>query len=280
MRTPPPLAYRLLLGQALRAHRERAGLDAGDVAKELGWYARKVAFVEGGHRVLALTETERLAELYSLSPPERDHVLMLAAEARRRDRETRPVAVWAQAYVAVEAAATRLRVFYEELIPGFIQSERYARAVLSTAVIPAAGGIDSAVAKRLARAAHVMGENAPQVILVLGEAALHRRVGGTGGLRQQLDTLRHFAQLDHVTLKVLPFDAGAHAPIGTSFTLLDVGDPSATFAFTETMVDGEWHDSATYTQHFAVAFERVFAAALTPAKSESLLAGRIRELEE
>ncbi|AUS77525.1 XRE family transcriptional regulator [Actinoalloteichus sp. AHMU CJ021] len=280
MRTPPPLAYRLLLGQALRAHRERAGLDAGDVAKELGWYARKVAFVEGGHRVLALTETERLAELYSLSPSERDHVLMLAAEARRRDRETRPVAVWAQAYVAVEAAATRLRVFYEELIPGFIQSERYARAVLSTAVLPAAGGIDSAVAKRLARAAHVMGENAPQVSLVLGEAALHRRVGGTGGLRQQLDTLRHFAQLDHVTLKVLPFDAGEHTPIGTSFTLLDVGEPSATFAFTETMVDGEWHDSATYTQYFAVAFERVFTAALTPAESESLLAGRIRELEE
>ncbi|MCP2331401.1 helix-turn-helix domain-containing protein [Actinoalloteichus caeruleus] len=277
---PPPLAYRLLLGQALRAHRERAGLEPNDVAKALGWYQRKVGFVESGHRKIAMAEAERLSELFQLSPAERERVLNLASEARRRDMVTPPVAGWALEYVAVEAAATQVRVFQEELIPGFIQTASYARAILSTALVPARDGVEAAVTARLTRQQRITGPDAPNVHLLLGEAALRRLVGGPKVMREQLRTLSEFAEADHVTLQVLPFVAGEYAALGTSFMLLDVGEPCATFALTETLVDGEWYDGPPYLERFTAAFERVASASLDVEDSHALLLQVRDEIKE
>lgn len=278
MGSTPPLAYRLVLGQLLRTYRERAGLEAAAVADKLGWYLRKVNLVETGQRKLVATEVERLIELYQLTDEEIRKVLELAREARKRDTVTPPVAEWAQTYVAMEVAAHELRVFHEELLPGFAQTEEYARALLSQGILPMERGVEDAVARRLARQRHIMEPDGPRVTLVLGEAALHREVGGAKVMRRQIEFLREFAMLPNVALRVLPFRAGAHTALGSSFFLLYVGEPTTTFAYTETFVDGQWYDRPPYTEHYAIAFDRVHRAALPEAETLDLLERVIDEM--
>ncbi|MCP2260011.1 Helix-turn-helix domain-containing protein [Streptoalloteichus tenebrarius] len=276
--SPPPLAYRLLLGALLRTLRERTGMTPAEVAERLGWYVRKVNLVETGQRKVVLTEIDRLIELYKVSDEEEQRVRDLGREARKRDTASTPVAEWAQIYVAMESAARELRVYHEELLPGFAQTEEYAREILSHGFLPPKRGVDDAVLRRLERQQHITGPDAPTVAMVLAESALRREVGGREIMRRQVQFLRNLAVLPHISLRVLPNSAGAHAGLGTSFNLLYVGEPATTFAYAESLTDGQWYDRAPHTESYTIAFDRVFRAALPEDDTLTLLDQVINDL--
>jgi hypothetical protein len=96
---------------------------------------------------------------------------------------------------------------------------------LHTAVMVAPADVDKVVEARMRRRALLERADPPRVHLVLGEAALHRQVGGPKVLAEQLDYLATVARLPHVTMQVLPFSSGEHAALGLGFTLLtlDIG---------------------------------------------------------
>ncbi|MFI0469890.1 MULTISPECIES: helix-turn-helix domain-containing protein [Saccharopolyspora] len=275
--SPPPLAYRLVLGQSLRTYRERVGLDANTVADKLGWYSRKVNLVETGQRKLVATEVDRLLELYELSEAEQQYVQGLAREARKRDTATPPIAEWAQTYVAVEVAAQELKVFHEELLPGFVQTREYARALLSQGILQPERGVEDAVERRMTRQEHLIGLDAPRVTLILGEAAVRREVGGRRVLLEQLRFLKTFAELPHVSLRVLPFSSGAHTALGNSFSLLYVGDPVVTFAYAETFIDGQWYDRQQHTEKYAIAFDQAHRTSIAERETLTFLDRLIEE---
>ncbi len=114
--------------------------------------------------------------------------------------------------------------------------------------------------------------------MVLGEAALHRPVGGAAAHREQLSHLRKVAELPRVTLQVLPFDAGEYGVLGMDFTILELADPELSMVYVEALTDGLYHDAAPHTESYRVVFTKAQVAAANERESARMLEARIRDL--
>jgi hypothetical protein len=278
---PSPLARRIELGALLRNYRSRAGLDAAEIAKALGWsYVQKVGLVEGGKRTLAPTEVSALADLFELNTTERAHVSELAAEARKRDQGPAFVADWAQTYIALEGAASHLKLFTEELVPGLLQTEEYARTVLTEGLTLTPDEIELAVERRSERQIQLTAPGAPRLTAVISESSLCRLVGSPTIMMHQLEHIAKVASLPNVALHVLPFKAGAHLALGTSFTLLHLGDPAVTFVYVEELTDSDFYDRPPHTEVYTLAFDRAHRSALSQTDTSDLLNVFIQELKQ
>ncbi|MBB5954154.1 hypothetical protein FHS29_000724 [Saccharothrix tamanrassetensis] len=265
---PPPLARRIELGALLRTYRERAGVEPSDVADALGWsYVQKVGLVESGKRKLAAVELTVLAELLNLDADERAKVVELGKVARKRDPGPAFVADWAQTYVALETAAEHIKVFAEELLPGLVQTEDYARALLAQGVALQPDQVEAAVRQRTDRQRRLVEPGGPRLTVVLSESGLRRQVGDREVMRGQLTHLRQLASRRNVSIQLLPFESGAHLALGTRFTLIHIGDPVVTFAYVEALTDSEIYDRPPHTEVYTLAFDRAQRAALSQAKS-------------
>ncbi|PKW13014.1 helix-turn-helix domain-containing protein [Saccharopolyspora spinosa] len=269
---PPPLARRIELGALLRTYRERASLEVGEVAEALGWsYVQKVGLMESGKRKLAPLELNALLDLYKLSAHERERVIALGKEARKRDTGPAFVADWAQTYVALESAASHLKLYREELVPGLLQTEEYARTILEEGDALTAREIDRAVARRAQRQERLAESDAPRVTVVLSESVLRRAVGRAAVMRGQIDYIHKLANLPNFDVRILPFSVGAHLALGTSFTLLHLGDPMVTFAYVEALTDSDFFDGPPHTEFYTLAFDRAQRASLSSAESLGML---------
>jgi uncharacterized protein DUF5753/helix-turn-helix protein len=269
---PPPLARRIELGALLRTFRERAGLEVGEVAEALGWsYVQKVGLMESGKRKLAPMEVNALLDLYKLSPGERERVASLGKEARKRDGGPAFVADWAQTYVALESAASHLKFYAEELLPGLLQTEAYTRTILAEGGALTPREIDRAVSRRIERQGRLAEPDGPRVTVVLSESILRRVAGGPAVMRGQIDYIRKLANLPNFAVHILPFSAGAHLALGTSFTLLHLGDPMVTFAYIEALTDSDFLDRPPHTEVYTLAFDRAHRAALSLSESFEML---------
>ncbi len=262
---------RFELGEMLKRAREKAGLKPRAVENELRWYAGKTSRVEAGTRVPVPAEIDRLAELYRLGKGDRETLHLLADAARKRESPSR-VADFAQTYVTLERAATEIRYYDAELVFGLLQSERYARAVLANS---RSQHVEERTADRVARQAILKRENPPDVRVILGEAALHRMVGGEEGLREQVTELLAKGRLPNVAIRVLPFAAGAHRALGVGFTFLRLATPAITRVYIEGLTDATYihepDETAVYEQDFA----ELWAMALDERRSASILRRRI-----
>lgn len=278
---PSPLARRIELGTLLRTYRTRARLDVSEVAQALGWsYVQKVGLVEGGKRTLAPAEITALADLFDLNETERITVAELAAQARKRDPGSAFVADWAQTYVALEGAASHLKLFAEELVPGLLQTEDYARAVLTEGLALTPPEIELAVERRWERQRRLTGPDAPRLTAVLSESCLRRLVGGAAIMRHQVEHIALIASRPNVALHVLPFQAGAHLALGTSFTLIHLGDPAVTFSYVEALTDSDFYDRPPHTEVYTLAFDRAQRAALPQMETTNLLNHITQELKQ
>jgi hypothetical protein len=272
MANPPPLARRIELGALLRKYRDRANLDVAEVAEALGWsYVQKVGLVESGKRKLVATEVTALADLLKLTPVERAKVVELGKEARKRDPGPAFAADYAQTYLACEAAASHLKLYAEELLTGSLQTPDYARVILEQGGILAPDEIDMAIAQRSERQRNLTDPESPRASIVLSESSLRRMVGGLAVMRGQVDYIRTLSDLPNVTVQLLPFASGAHLALGTSFSLIHIGDPVVTFVYVESLADADFHDRPPHTEVYILAFDRAQRAALSPDDSVTLL---------
>jgi Domain of unknown function (DUF5753) len=107
-----------------------------------------------------------------------------------------------------------------------MQTAEYARALMCAVPTPRTDEeLDNEVAARMSRQHRLTSaENPLELVAVIDEAALHRPVGGQHVLRLQLEHLTALAELDTVTLHVLPFAAGAHAALASEFNILHFGE--------------------------------------------------------
>jgi hypothetical protein len=185
---------------------------------------------------------------------------------------------WAQTYVELEQGADEIKFYDGELIPGLLQTERYAREILSMSLITPPEQAFEAAADRSRRQERLAGGNPPKVWVVLGEAILYRMVGDRSVLREELEFLFDLAGRRHVTFQILPFSAGAHAALGTSFQVLDFLDPPVTFAYLEGLTDADYLDGPPETDLYTLAFSKAVAAAADENESRRMLDRRIKEL--
>ena len=274
---PSPTVRRKRLGIELRRLREQARLSCETVGQRLDCSGTRISRLETGRISVRPGDVRELLAVYGVTGDRADTLVELAREARRKGWWHRfgPVTPsWLEPYLGLEAEAARLRDFQSMVLPGLLQTEDYARAILRAA--PGAGpgdDVDQQVALRMERQTVLDGSAPPELCLVLSEGALRVEVGGPGVMRAQLGRLAEVAGRGTVTLQVLPAGAAAHVHPISPFTILDFADPAdPPVVYTEHLTGSLVLEDPDEVRLYRMVFDRLRAEALDPGQSIDLIA--------
>jgi transcriptional regulator with XRE-family HTH domain len=270
-RAVSPTVRRRELGARLRELRVRADLTADETAGRLLVSPAKISRIETGVRGVSLRDVRDLCEIYGADQTERDHLAELARESKQRSW-------WQQydlpygTYIGLEAAASSIHDYECSIVPALLQTETYARAVTDGVLYDAAPDVAAQrVEARLTRQHVLTQEPQPQLWVVLDEAALHRVVGGPAVMREQLEALTERAALPNVTVQVIPFEAGAHPGMDSTFTLLHLEEEVNDVVYIEGLVGNLYQETPIDLERYRRAFDQLRAIALSPKDSLALI---------
>jgi len=284
-RPESPTVRRLMLGIRLRKLRTHAGIAADDAARHIARTDSTISRMETGQSSVPARVLERLLELYGATSEETEELTVLASQARQRGwwhRYGDVLPPGFEMYVGLEAEATELRGYSSEGIPGLLQTEAYARAVLLAEPRPPSDDkIEGRVAARLGRQSILTADDPTHLWVVLNEAALRRLVGGTDVMREQLEALVETANLRNVTLQVMPFARGAHPAMDGAFMILsiDLGEAAASeYAYVEHRAGSLLMDKVAELDTYKLAFDHLCAEALDSDKSVAFIEKAIKDL--
>lgn len=275
--TPSPTVRRKRLGSELRRLREQAGLTCEEVGQRLECSGTRISRIETGRINVRPGDVHEMLDIYGVTGGEAASLVQLAREARRKGwwhTYGRVLPPWFEAYIGLESEAVRLRDFQPLVMPGLLQTEDYARAVLRAA--PSAGraeDIDQQVALRMDRQAVLGQANPPDLRVVLSESVLRAQVGGLAIMRAQLSRLINLAERATVTLQVLPFTAPAHVHPISPFTILEfaeAADPAVVYL--EHLTGNLFLENEDDVRRYAAVFDRLRAEALDTGPSAELIA--------
>ncbi|MFI9511434.1 helix-turn-helix domain-containing protein [Nocardia sp. NPDC052566] len=203
------------LGRHLRDLRNRARMTTRMAAQQLEWSEAKIWRIETGQTSLRSLDVEAMCKIYGAPTDLVEPLTALARETKARGWWTAYSDVIGEGfdvYIGLEEAATRLSTYENELIPGLLQTESYARA-LFTAARPgiAEDELERRVALRIARQTLVTrGDSPVQLDVVISEPVLWHRIGGTAVAADQLDRLRELSELPNVRIQLVPAESGYH----------------------------------------------------------------------
>lgn len=278
---PNPTLLRRQIGKRLRALRENRGLDRDAVAEYLRCQLPKVSKFENGKLALTTAELRLLALFFQLPPDETEELLDAGQEARRHGWWTtfgRAVPDWLRDYVGLESDATAIENYESELIHGLLQTEGYARAVIRAWYTDVSEDeIDRGVKLRLTRQEHLAAK-APTYRAVINESAIRRMVGGAETMAAQLDHLLDMSGRPNVCLQVLPFAAGAHSAMGSSFTLLGLPEADPV-VYLEDLTTGLYLEKEGDVERYKLVFDSLTQIAMTPNESRDLIAEAAKNLK-
>jgi transcriptional regulator with XRE-family HTH domain len=268
---PEATVLRMLLGAQLRRLRETAGISAEKAGFEIRASRSKISRMETGRVGLKVRDVEDLLTLYGVtSTPQRGKVIALARRSRAPEwwaKYNDILPDWFETYLGLESAATSIRSFEMQFVPGLFQTEDYARAV--TALGHQAARVDEVerrVGLRLKRQELLTRAQPPRIWAVMDEAVLRRPVGGLPVMRAQLRHLVEAARMPRVTLQVVPFARGGHAGASGSFSILrfeerDLPD----VVYIEQLTSAVYLDQRQDIEHYLAVVDQLSGEALTPA---------------
>jgi transcriptional regulator with XRE-family HTH domain len=219
---PTPTLRRRELGFRLRELRQRAGLTAEQVAGELMCSVAKISRLETGARGVNPRDVRDLATLYGVDPAERARLMSLVRESKQHAWwQEYDLPSWVLDYVGLEAAASAISAWQPVVVPGLLQTEDYARAVLREYLFEEGeDGVDRLVHARTLRQ-RLLGTGGLRYRVLMDEAALHRVVGGRVKMRAQLEEIVRRVRGQRLDLGVVPFSAGAHVGMVSAFNILE-----------------------------------------------------------
>ena len=230
-RRPAPKVGQVVLGRRLQELREGAGLSREEAARALRVAPATVRRMEMAEVSLKIPYVQVLLETYGVSEEETGTFVTLAEEANRpgwwqRFHDVLPD--WFSLYVSLEGAARLIRSYEPHFVPGLLQTERYARAVLEagTVGVTSPEAIERHVSLRLARQQRIEGTDPPHLWAVLDETVLRRPVSVDADVMyEQVDKLLEFAERDRITLQVSEFASGPHPGMSAPFSLFRFAEP-------------------------------------------------------
>ncbi|MEH1124661.1 helix-turn-helix domain-containing protein [Micromonospora sp. CPCC 206061] len=274
-----PTIRRRRLGAELRRRREAAGVTIETVAERLECSASKISRIETGHTSATPRDVRDMLGIYGVSLDESDELVQIAREARQKGWWHPYSTVLTGAYVGLEQAANSVRAYEQQVVPGLLQTEEYAKAMIRAARPDiTADEVERRVRVRLNRQSLLTQDDPIDLWVVLDEAVLSRPVGGDAVMRAQLSRLVEAAELPNVTLQVLPFEAGAHAGMDGTFAILDfpeAGDPDVVYA--ENATGGLFLEKSEELRKYVFIFDHIRAAALRPEESAAVIAKLAKE---
>ncbi|WP_329224227.1 helix-turn-helix transcriptional regulator [Streptomyces canus] len=224
-----PTVLRMILGRRLQERRQGAGASLEDAARTLRVGPLTIRRLEKAEVALKPLYVEKLLETYGADQQEIDEFVVLAERANEPGwwhtyRDVLPN--WFSAYVSLEAGARTLRTYEPHYVTGLLQTHAYARGVLRGGFPNEADeDLGRRVDLRLRRQSLLERPDAPTLWVVMEEAVLHRVVAGPEVMREQIERLLEVSELEHVSVDVVPFTAGAHVGACAPFTYFRFEEP-------------------------------------------------------
>jgi transcriptional regulator with XRE-family HTH domain len=275
-----PTALRILLGSQLRRLREGRGISAQAAARAIRGSESKISRIELGRNAVREIDVADLLTLYGVTDPEeREQLLTLASQANRpgwwyRFNDILPS--WFQAYIGLEEAAESIRTYEAQFLPGLLQTEGYAAAVLALGDIPADEMERYVMLRKQRQRRFAAGEL--RLWAVVDEDTLRRPVGDPQALREQLSYLLQACQSRNLVLQVIPRGVGGHAaPSG--FSILRFGDPEMPdIVYVEQLTSALYLDKRPEVDRYLLAMERMSIVATEPRASTQVIKAILEEM--
>ncbi|AAZ56339.1 helix-turn-helix transcriptional regulator [Thermobifida fusca] len=281
-----PTVRRMLLGSQLRRLREAKGISRADAAYKIRGSESKISRIELGRVGFKTRDVEDLLTFYGVEDEAvRDSFLKLAREANEPgwwQQYGDSLPSWFQSYVGMEEAATQLRVYETQFVPGLLQTEDYARAVVTR------GGrkkLDDAarhrIATRMRRQERIRKNHNVKLWVIIDEPAVRRPVGTPEVMRAQLEHLYDLSMAPNITLQIVPFHQGVFAAETGSFTILrypeyDLPD----VVYVEQLTSCLFQEKRADVEQYTMTLEWLAVVAERPDQTRKMLQKMIKELEE
>ncbi|MDQ0597768.1 transcriptional regulator with XRE-family HTH domain [Streptomyces canus] len=280
-RRPAPTVGQVVLGRRLQELREAAGLKREEAAKVLRVAPATVRRMEMAEVALKIPYVQLLLSTYGVAEEETDAFVALAEEANQpgwwqRFHDVLPD--WFSLYVSLEGAARIIRSYEPHFVPGLLQTEAYARAVMEAGTIAQQGcdTIERHVSLRMTRQQLLEKPDPPHLWVIMDETVLCRPVGQGGEImREQLDRLLEFAERDRVTLQIAEFAAGPHPGTYAPFSLFRFAEPELPdMAFTEYLTGALYLDSRAEVSAHLEVLDHMTARAASAERTKKILRER------
>jgi hypothetical protein len=276
---------RLQLGSHLRALRRAAGFTRDQAGYSIRGSESKISRMELGRVSFKERDVIDLLKLYGVDDPaEHRRVLTMAREANEPSwwhAFADVLDTWFQNYLDLEQAAELIRTYEIQFVPGLLQTDEYARAVIRLGHDNAtAGEIDRRAKLRMARKQVLdRGTDGPRLWAVLDEAVLRRPIGGRDVLRGQIEALLAACDSPNVRLQVMPFDSGGHAAAGGAFSILRFPHSELPdVVYIEHLTSGLYLERRDEVDLYAAAIGRLFIEAEHPSRTPDFLRRVLAEL--
>jgi transcriptional regulator with XRE-family HTH domain len=276
---------RILLGAQLRGLREAKGITRETAGWEIRASESKISRMELGRVGFKERDIADLLTLYGVTDAEeREALLTLARDANTPGwwhRYSDILPSWFQSYLGLESAATLIRTYEVQFVPGLLQTKEYARAVIMLGHGSAsAEELDRRVMLRMTRQEILNRANPPQLWAIVDEAALRRPIGGAQVMRGQLEALIDATKQPNIRLQIVPFLAGGHAAAGGAFSILRFPEQELPdVVYIEQLTSALYLDKREDVDHYAVAMERLSIEADPPGETADTLARILHDLD-
>ncbi|MFE7610295.1 MULTISPECIES: helix-turn-helix domain-containing protein [Streptomyces] len=251
----------------LRRRRELAGISQRDLAKRAHMAPSLLNKIEATKRLPTKDLSELCDEIFGTG----DHFQRLWPLVIKYAYPS-----WFRPYVDLEEAATIIRSFQVQVVPGLLQTEDYARAVFS-ARRPDTDRVEEQVTARMERQ-HILGRKIPPKLwVVLDENVLRRRMGSPETMRAQLERVMSAADAPSNVIQVVPYDAGEHAGVAGPFEVLAL-DEGPDVVYVDGFLQGQILAESEHVRAAERAYDLLTAVALSPGRSIDLIADAMKDL--
>ena len=279
-----PTVSRIVLGTQLRRLREEAGITREAAGNAIRASHAKISRLELGRVGFKERDVIDLLALYGVTDDEqRATVMELMRQANTRgwwQQHSDVLPNWFENYVRLEQVAKVIRTYQVQFVPGLIQNEEYARAVIQHGHRARTEyEIERRVQLRMDRQKMLHQPDAPHLWAVIDEAALTRPFGPPRVMRAQIEHLLELSSAPNIDVQVLPFQTGAHAAAGGSFTILRFAEPDLPdLVYLEQLTSAVYLDKRSDVEDYVMIMERISVQAETPTRSQATLRRLLNEV--
>lgn len=279
-----PTVGQVVLGKRLQDLRENAGFSREQAAKVLRVAPATVRRMETAEVALKIPYLQLLLQSYGASAEEAEAFVTLAEDANQpgwwqRYHDILPG--WFSMYVSLEGAAGLIRSYEPHFVPGLLQTEDYARAVMLAGSLGRTGpeDVERHVDLRLRRQKLLVREDAPRLWVVMDETVLRRPAGDSRVMREQIDRLLDVSALPNVTLQIAEFSAGPHPGTFGPFVLFRFPMPELPdMVYVEYLTGAVYLDGRPEVATYLEVMDHMAAHAATAQRTKEVLRDVRKEL--
>jgi len=274
----------MLLGAQLRRLREHASVTRDDAGYHIRASGSKISRMELGRVSFKERDVTDLLEYYGVTDlAEREKLVQITREANATpwyQKFQDVVPDWFHVFVGLEEAAQLIRVYEVQFVPGLLQTEEYARAI----ILQGRPGVDPdeierTVALRMGRQKLLTRENPPRYWVIMDEAALRRPMGGREVHVAQIERLIDLVGEPNITLQVMPFRYGGHAADGGAFTIMRFPETDLPdVVYMEYLTGAHYIDKPEEVERYAAVMERLSVAGTSPDRTREILSAMLKEI--